>query len=255
MSIGLRRLCENSRSVYAVSSFPIRLIERFAGKGFTYNATRLVTDCGGSGVRVVLVVLKATIEPGALSGVPDEALLRRISQHQQPALDELYGRYGQTLKAVIDSVVHEEAEADDVLQEIFLQIWKEANHDSPKAGKPLGWVVTIARRRAIDRLRRRQAYCRARERYGEQIERVTQRPRRRDAEKVFVMADLRRFLKKRMRNLPPYQREAIDLAFFKGLSHREIAAVTDTPLGTVKTRLELGLQKLTQSIRPLRHKI
>src|SRR6266550_5536080 len=200
-------------------------------------------------------MLKPTIDPGALSGVPDEALLKKISQHHQPALNELYGRYGQTLKAVIDSVVHEEAEADDVLQEIFLQIWKEANHYSPKAGKPLGWVVTIARRRAIDRLRRRQAYCRARERYGEQVVRRTQRPRRRDAEKVFVLSDLRGFLKKRIRNLPRHQREAIDLAFFKGLSHREIASLTGTPLGTVKTRLELGLQKLTQAIRPLRHKI
>lgn len=200
-------------------------------------------------------MLKPTIDPAALSGVPDETLLKKISQHQQPALNELYGRYGQTLKAVIDSVVHEEAEADDVLQEIFLQIWKEATHYSPKAGKPLGWVVTIARRRAIDRLRRRQAYCRARERYGEQIERKTQRPRRRDAEKVFVMSDMRRFLKTRIRNLPEFQREAIELAFFKGLSHREIAAATGTPLGTVKTRLELGLQKLTQAIRPLRHKI
>jgi RNA polymerase sigma-70 factor, ECF subfamily len=200
-------------------------------------------------------MLKPTIDPAALSGVPDEMLLKKISQHQQPALNELYGRYGQTLKAVIDSVVHEEAEADDVLQEIFLQIWKEATHYSPKAGKPLGWVVTIARRRAIDRLRRRQAYCRARERYSEQIERKTQRPRRRDAEKVFVMSDMRRFLKTRIRNLPEFQREAIELAFFKGLSHREIAAATGTPLGTVKTRLELGLQKLTQAIRPLRHKI
>jgi RNA polymerase sigma-70 factor (ECF subfamily) len=200
-------------------------------------------------------MLKPTIDPGALSAVPDEALLKKISQHQQPALNELYGRYGQTLKAVIDSVVHEEAEADDVLQEIFLQIWKEANHYSPKAGKPLGWVVTIARRRAIDRLRRRQAYCRARERYGEQIMRRAQRPRRRDAEKVFVLSDLRRFLKKRIGNLPKHQREAIELAFFRGLSHREIASLTGTPLGTVKTRLELGLQKLTQAIRPLRHKI
>src|SRR5436189_3988842 len=123
-------------------------------------------------------MLKPTIDPGALSAMPDEALLKRISQHQQPALNELYGRYGQTLKAVIDSVVHEEAEADDVLQEIFLQIWKEADHYSPKAGKPLGWVVTIARRRAIDRLRRRQAYCRARERYGKQLERQPRNSRR-----------------------------------------------------------------------------
>jgi RNA polymerase sigma-70 factor (ECF subfamily) len=66
---------------------------------------------------------------------------------------------------------------------------------------------------------------------------------------------LRQFLKRRMRNLPRLQREAIDLAFFKGLSHREISAATGTPLGTVKTRLELGLQKLTQAIRPLRHKV
>jgi len=197
---------------------------------------------------------KPTIEEGALAGVTDETLLKRISQHQQPALNELYSRYGHILKAVIDSVVHEEAEADDVLQEIFLQIWKEANNYSPTAGKPLGWVVTIARRRAIDRLRRRQAYCRARDRYSEQLERQPIRPRRL-LNDTFVLDDLRRFLKKRMRNLPAHQREAIDLAFFKGLSHREIAAATNTPLGTVKTRLELGLQKLTQAIRPLRDKI
>src|SRR6266850_7877120 len=199
-------------------------------------------------------MLKPTIDPGTLAGVPDEALLKKISQHHQPALNELYGRYGQTLKAVIDSVVHEEAEADDVLQEIFLQIWKEAHNYSPKAGKPLGWVVTIARRRAIDRLRRRQAYCRARDRYGEQIARQPQRPRK-EAEKPFIMNDLRAFLKKRMRGLPRFQREALELAFFKGLSHREIASATSTPLGTVKTRLELGLQKLTHTLRPLRHKV
>jgi RNA polymerase sigma-70 factor (ECF subfamily) len=199
-------------------------------------------------------MLKPRTDPAALSGVPDEALLKRISQHQQPALDELYGRYGRTLKAVIDSVVHESSEADDVLQEIFLQIWKEANNYSPKAGKPLGWVVTIARRRAIDRLRRRQAYSRARDRYGEQLERQPQRTRR-DSEDPFVMGDLHRFLRRRINCLPDHQREAVELAFFNGMSHREIAAATDAPLGTVKTRLELGLQKLTQFMRPLRHKI
>jgi len=199
-------------------------------------------------------MIKPNYDIPGLSAMPDEALLKKISQRHEPALDELYGRYGNTLKAVIDSVVHEGAESEDVLQEIFLQIWKEAHHYSPKAGKPLGWVVTIARRRAIDRLRRRQAYCRARERYGEQVSRQPQRPRK-EAEKPFVMNDLRAFLKKRMRNLPRQQREALELAFFNGLSHREIAAATCTPLGTVKTRLELGLQKLTQSIRPLRNKI
>jgi RNA polymerase sigma-70 factor, ECF subfamily len=199
-------------------------------------------------------MLKPTLDPNVHSVIPDEALLKRISRRNQVALNELYGRYGQMLRAVIDSLVHEGGEADDVLQEIFLQIWKEANNYSPKAGKPIGWMVTIARRRAIDRLRRRQAYFRAQERYREMLERQPKRPRR-DSEKTFILGDLRRFLRNRMRSLPRFQREAIELAFFKGLSHREIAAVTRAPLGTVKTRLELGLQKLAQAIRPLRNKI
>lgn len=186
--------------------------------------------------------------------VPDETLLKRISRHQQAALKEFYGRHNTMLRNVVESFVHEGAETDDVLQEVFLQIWKEANHYSPKVGKPLGWVVTIARRRAIDRLRRRQAYCRARERYSEQFKVQPKHPRH-DADKSLMNRDLRRFLTRRMNALPSFQRQAIDLAFFKGLSHREISNLTRAPLGTVKTRLELGLQKLTQAIRPLVNKI
>src|SRR5437762_9404646 len=199
-------------------------------------------------------MIDSTLDQPGAGSVPDEVLMKDISRRRHDALTELYGRHSKRLRATIDGVVHEEAEADDVLQEIFLQVWEEAGRYSPKAGKPLGWVVTIARRRAIDRLRRRQAYCRARDRYGEQVNRQPQRPRR-EAEAPFVLGDLRTFLKTRMRMLPRLQREALELAFFKGLSHREIATVTSTPLGTVKTRLELGLQKLTQSIKPLRNKI
>ena len=187
-----------------------------------------------------------------LSGLPDERLMKDISRQSQDALGELYGRCGQRLRAMIDGVVHEEA--DDVLQEILLQIWREAHNYSPEAGEPIGWIATIARRRAIDRLRRRQAYCRACERYGKELQRQPTSPRR-EASDPLVLRDLRSFLKKRMRALPRFQREAIDLAFFEGLSHREIADKTGTPLGTVKTRLELGLRKLTQAIRPLRHMI
>jgi len=78
---------------------------------------------------------------------------------------------------------------------------------------------------------------------------------RRDAAETFVLSDLRHFLEKSIRALPQFQREAVELAFFKGLSHREIAAATHAPLGTVKTRLELGMQKLTHALRPLRHKV
>jgi RNA polymerase sigma-70 factor (ECF subfamily) len=199
-------------------------------------------------------MIGSTLDQPAVSSVPDEALMKAVSRHRDDALAELYDRHGKRLRATIDGVVHEETEADDVLQEIFVQIWEEAGRYSPKAGKPLGWMVTIARRRAIDRLRRRQAYSRVRERYQKRVTQQTPDSLR-EANEVFVVNDLRHFLKKCMRVLPRLQREALELAFFKGLSHREIAAATHAPLGTVKTRLELGLQKLTHGLRPLRHKV
>jgi RNA polymerase sigma-70 factor (ECF subfamily) len=199
-------------------------------------------------------MIDSTLDQSGVGSVPDEALMKDISRRRPEALTELYGRHSQRLRATIDGVVHEESEADDVLQEIFLQVWKEADRYSSKAGKPLGWMVTIARRRAIDRLRRRQAYFRARERYEQRVMQDS-RSSRRDAAKILVLNDLRRFLKRNIRALPQFQRQAVELAFFKGLSHREIAAATRAPLGTVKTRLELGLQKLTHALRPLRHKV
>ena len=190
------------------------------------------------------------------SAISDEALMEAITEHRPEALNEFYARHGGRLKSVIGNVVHEEGDADDVLQDILLQIWHEADHYSPKAGKLLGWVVTLARRRAIDRLRRKQAYCRAKDRYQEHInEQPGGSVEAHSSADTISRADLRHFLHRRLNVLPKHQREALELAFFAGMSHREIAAVTRAPLGTVKTRLELGLQKLTQALRPIRHKI
>jgi RNA polymerase sigma-70 factor (ECF subfamily) len=185
----------------------------------------------------------------------DEMLMQEITQRRQQALKELYSRYARSLRALIGSVVHEESEADDVLQESFLQIWREAHHYSPKAGKPLGWVITIARRRAIDRVRRRDSYRRAKQRFEDEIKPQVQPVRSSATDAEVSQSDLRQFLGRQMETLPKVQREAVELAYFKGLSQREIAARTNTPLGTVKTRLQLGLRKLTQCVRPLRHKI
>src|SRR5215471_13941220 len=158
-------------------------------------------------------MIGATLDQPAVASAPDEVLMKHISRRRHEALAELYGRHSKRLRATIDGVVHEEAEADDVLQEIFLQIWEEAGRYSPKAGRPLGWMVTIARRRAIDRLRRRQAYSRVRERYQKRItHEAPSSPRQ--ADDVFVLNDLRHFLKRSMRVLPGLQREAVELAFF-----------------------------------------
>src|SRR6478736_7764165 len=140
-------------------------------------------------------MIGSTLNEPEAAAVSDEVLMKDISRRNHDALTELYGRNSKRLRATVDGVVHEQSEADDVLQETFLQVWDEAGRYSPKAGKPLGWMVTIARRRAIDRLRRRQAYARARERYQKGLTNETSNSTR-QADEVFVLNDLRHFLKK-----------------------------------------------------------
>ncbi len=186
--------------------------------------------------------------------VSDESLMQGITDRFPSALSEFYSRHRGKLKSIVGSVVKEESDADDVLQETMLQIWREASRYSPTAGKPLSWVATIARRRAIDRVRRGECYRHIKERYANDVEQPPIRGATGMGDAV-VQQDLRTFLNRQLQKLPTLQHQVVRLAFFNGLSHREIATQTGTPLGTVKTRLELGLQKLTQSMRPLVGKV
>lgn len=191
-------------------------------------------------------------EEGAIS---DEALMRAIARGNSASLGTLYDRYSSILKALIIRVVHDEAEADDLLQEVFLQVWQQARNYSSDKGKPLGWIVTLTRRRAIDRLRKRQAYCRAKDRFEVTVDRQPESWVHNRIEDDIYLEDMRSFLNAKIEVLPPFQKQAIELAFFKGMSQREIAIATETPLGTIKTRLELGLRKLSESVRGIKHKI
>jgi len=184
----------------------------------------------------------------------DELLLQAITDRSPTALTEFYTRHSGKLRSIVGSVVKEEGDADDVLQDTMIQIWREARKYSPKVGKPLGWVSTIARRRAIDRMRRGQSYRRVKERYALDMPQRTA-PRTRPISDEVTQKDLRTFLNRQLRQLPAFQCQVVKLAFFGGMSHREIASITQTPLGTVKTRLELGLRKLTQAIRPLGERV
>ena len=191
----------------------------------------------------------------ALRELSDSQLMLAIARRDPRALSELYDRYSSILKALIIRVVHDDAEADDLLQEIFMQVWRQAKNYSPKKGQALGWVVTLTRRRAIDRLRKRQAYHRATERLEVHTEQQPEAWLHSRIDDDIERDDLRDFLRARIDDLPPFQKQAIELAFFKGMSQREIALHTHTPLGTIKTRLELGLRKLYESVRCLRGKI
>jgi RNA polymerase sigma-70 factor (ECF subfamily) len=192
------------------------------------------------------------LEPGAPS---DFELMKGIQARDPDALSQLYDRYNGILKALILRVIHNEAEADDLLQEIFMEIWNQAKNFSEQKGKPLGWMVTLARRRAIDGLRKKQAYARAEERLQNETEQQPDAWVHNATEDEIVLSDTRVLIRKVISGLPPAQQQAIDLAFFRGMSQREIAAKTNTPLGTVKTRLELGLKKIYDGLKDLKDEL
>lgn len=184
--------------------------------------------------------------------IGDETLMARIQERDPQALADLYDRYSGILKSLIMGVIHNDAEADDLLQEIFMEIWNQAAHYSAQKGKPLGWIVTLTRRRSIDRLRKKQAYARAEERLQNETEQQPDAWVHNSTEDDIELSDNRRLLAAVLKNLPVAQREAIDLAFYHGMSQREIAAKTGIPLGTIKTRLELGLKKISEALRGMR---
>jgi RNA polymerase sigma-70 factor (ECF subfamily) len=200
-------------------------------------------------------MIRPTLAIASLAGVSDEELMEGLKNRNEIALQEFRVRFGRVLRTIVDDTLVEENEADDVVQDTFLQIWKRAHYYSRQCGKPLGWIITVARRRAIDRLRRRLSYSRALENFKAQAAEAMDSGTDRSFEEKLISSDLRRFLQSKLNCLPAKQREALELSFFDGLSHREIAVITGAPLGTVKTRLELGLRKMAKHVTPLRSKI
>src|SRR6201987_3520086 len=150
------------------------------------------------------------LEPGAPS---DFELIKAIQAREPDALSQLYDRYNGILKALILRVIHNEAEADDLLQEIFMEIWNQSKNFSAHKGKPLGWMVTLARRRAIDGLRKKQACARAEERLKAETEQQPEAWVHNATEQEIDFADTRVIVRQVIKSLPPAQQQAIDLAF------------------------------------------
>ncbi len=185
----------------------------------------------------------------------DVELMTAIQAGDPDAFSQLYDRYGGIVKALVLRIIHNETEADDLLQEVFLEIWNRAKNFSAQKGKPLGWMVTLARRRAIDALRKKQAYARAEERLKAEPEQQPLAWVQNTTAEDIRAGDTRALMAKVIRSLPEAQQQVIDFAFFQGMSQREIAVHTNIPLGTVKTRLELGLKKIYESLKELKDEL
>jgi RNA polymerase sigma-70 factor (ECF subfamily) len=189
-----------------------------------------------------------------VAGTTDDQLMEAVVNLEEDALQCIYKRYGSLLRAVILGVIHDESEVDDVLHDVLLQVWEQGYRYKPNDNGLRGLLVTLARRRAFDRLRRRAAYRRATESLKSDFDNPLTYKVAPTSNQVAVH-DLSELLKRAIQELPEAQKEVINLTFFKGMSQREIAAKRQLPLGTVKTRLILAQRKLHNYLLPMQGQI
>jgi RNA polymerase sigma-70 factor (ECF subfamily) len=178
---------------------------------------------------------------------PDAELLQAIAERDEHALALLYDRYRLILFGLTMRILNSRPEAEDVLQEVLLQVWRRASDFDPLRGKPFTWLVMLARSRAIDRLRQ----LGVRDRLTESVAREAPEEAS-DASVDTLHSEQREIVKRALAELPEEQRRVLLLAYFEGLTQAEIAALLATPLGTVKTRMRAGMKKLRELLKELK---
>ena len=179
----------------------------------------------------------------------DRALVARIESRDADALALLYDRHSARLLGLAQRILGDTGEAEEVLQEVFLHVWKAAATFDASRGPVLAWLLVATRSRSIDRLRSRRPQWSAGVR---SLEEAPETASREDLEADAAGREWEAQCRAAIAELPEEQRRALELAYFEGLTHQEIAQRTATPLGTVKTRVRLGLMKLRERIAPYR---
>lgn len=176
----------------------------------------------------------------------DKRLIARMTQSDEEALSQLYERYASMLLALAIRVVGDRAEGEEVLQEVFIQAWRQAERYRPQRSSVSTWLVMMTRSRAIDRIRSRKVKERTLSAAQHEETRTHESPS--GARNVLHQERAAR-LRSELAELPEGQRRVLELAFFSGMTQREIAAETGIPLGTVKTRTLLAMKKLRSALR------
>lgn len=174
--------------------------------------------------------------------VSDEQLLEHVLARDPAALQQLYQRHGSAVYALAQYILREPAVAEELTQEIFLTVWNKASQYQPAHARFRTWLLSITRNRAIDQLRRR------RRRISSDLS-LDDASIAEEHAPVTEPIDSQRELHLLLRHLPPEQRLAIELCYFQGYTHEEIAAQLHLPLGTLKSRILLGLKKLRGMMR------
>lgn len=187
--------------------------------------------------------------PRQASSPIDPDLVARVGKGDHQAFGELYHRSSSLLFTLALRILSDRDEAADLLQEIYLEVWRKVVRYDAGRGSPMAWLVSMTRSRAIDRLR-----SRASKGYG-MTDPLDQTPATQVQDQMpgpfetHADLELRGLVAKALAELPAAQQQALELAYYEGLSHTEIAVRLNEPLGTIKTRIKLGMNKLHSALR------
>ena len=193
-------------------------------------------------------MLLAVVQPWPEGKQPTDAvLMERILQQDSTALEALYDRYGRPVYSLVLRIAQNPASAEEIVQDIFLQLWRSADRFQISRGPLEPWLFTMARNRALDFLRLKREKQRRREDSDTDVI-VPSAVVRPDPEGDIDQSRRAEKIRALLTSLPEAQRHAIELAFFEGLTHSEIAEATGEPLGTVKSWIRGGLLKLRESL-------
>jgi RNA polymerase sigma-70 factor, ECF subfamily len=176
------------------------------------------------------------------------ALIRRVAGGEQSALTAVYDATNRLVFGLILRIVIDRATAEEVVLDVYTQVWRQAATYEASRGVPIAWIMTIARSRAIDRVRAGR-HDQQRKEPLDAIGEVSAAGV--SPEEASVYSERQRLVRSALSTLAPEQREVIELAYYSGLSHSEIALKLGQPLGTVKTRTRLGMIKLRDMLRPI----
>lgn len=179
---------------------------------------------------------------------PETVLIHQIAQQNQTALSQLYDRYARLIYSIAYRSLGSAEESEELVMDVFAQVWRTADRYDASKARVDTWLLMMTRSRICDRLRRRQRWGKVTDAlmvFEAPIEKTSPAP---DAD--LELAERRTTVITALASLPPEQRQVIELAYYSGLSHREIAEQTGLAIGTVKTRIRLGLEKLRSALQP-----
>ena len=181
-------------------------------------------------------------------GGEDRALVARVLEGDAAALEALYARYGRPCYALARRILTDSSFAEDVVQEVFLALWRDASKFDATRGGFSSWLLSMTHHKAVDRVRREETVRKRRT----TVEELDTAPSTHVAVDEQVWSGLRGArVREALLTLPAAQRQALELAYFGGHTQREIAGLTDTPLGTVKTRMLSGMRKMRESLETI----